>query len=76
MCTGYKKNQATGEIEEVYAEYDPQTKSGQDTSGKKVKGTLGWVSVPHAFTDVEVRMYDRLFVTENLTEVTDDFKNH
>ena len=73
-CTGYKKAD-DGTIEELYAEYDPQTRSGQDTSGKKVKGTLGWVSVPHA-VNVEVREYDRLFQTENLNAIEDDFKNH
>jgi glutaminyl-tRNA synthetase len=75
-CTGFKKNEASGEIEEIYAEYDPQTKSGQDTSGKKVKGTLGWVSASEALENVEIRMYDRLFKTENLNEIEDDFKNH
>ena len=73
-CTGYKKAE-DGTIEELYAEYDPETRSGQDTSGKKVKGTLGWVSVPHA-VNVEVREYDRLFKTENLNTIEDDFKNH
>jgi len=73
-CTGFKKSEK-GEVIEIYAEYDPNTKSGQDTSGKKVKGTLGWVSVPHAVA-VEIRMYDRLFLTENLNKIEDDFKNH
>lgn len=73
-CTGFKKNVA-GDIEEIYCEYDPETKSGQDTSGKKVKGTLGWVSVAHA-VDAEVRLYDRLFHTENLNTIDDDFRNH
>ncbi|MEQ8626491.1 glutamine--tRNA ligase/YqeY domain fusion protein [Ekhidna sp.] len=73
-CTGYKKAE-DGTIEELYAEYDPETRSGQDTSGKKVKGTLGWVSLPHA-VNVEVREYDRLFKTENLNTIEDDFKNH
>ena len=75
QCTGFKKNNA-GEIEEIYAEYDPETKSGQDTSGKKVKGTLGWVSAEDNLRDVEIRMYDRLFKTENLNEIDDDFKKH
>lgn len=73
-CTGFKKNEA-GEIEEVYAEYDPETKSGHDTSGKKVKGTLGWVSSAHA-VDAEIKLYDRLFKTEILATIDDDFKNH
>jgi len=73
-CTGFKKNES-GEIEEIYAEYFPDTRSGQDTSGKKVKGTLGWVSAEHA-VDVEARLYDRLFITENMSKIDDDFKNH
>ena len=73
-CTGFKKNES-GEIEEIYAEYDPETRSGQDTSGKKVKGTLGWVSAPNA-VNAEIRLYDRLFMTENLNDIDDDFKNH
>ncbi|MEQ6119729.1 glutamine--tRNA ligase/YqeY domain fusion protein [Reichenbachiella sp. MALMAid0571] len=74
-CTGFKKDEVTGEVVEIYCEYDPSTKSGQDTSGKKVKGTLGWVSANHAI-DAEVRLYDRLFITENLNTIDDDFKNH
>ncbi len=73
-CTGFKKSEK-GEVIEIYAEYDPNTKSGEDTSGKKVKGTLGWVSAPHAVS-AEIRMYDRLFLTENLNKIDDDFKNH
>ncbi len=73
-CTGFKKAE-DGTIEEIYCEYDPETRSGQDTSGKKVKGTLGWVSANHA-VNAEVRMYDRLFKTENLNTIDDDFINH
>ncbi len=74
QCTGFKKNDQ-GEIEEIYAEYDPATRSGQDTSGKKVKGTLGWVSATYGI-NAEIRLYDRLFMTENLNDIDDDFKNH
>ncbi len=73
-CTGFKKGE-DGEIEEIHAEYDPETRSGQDTSGKKVKGTLGWVSADQA-VGAEIRLYDRLFNTENMSEIDDDFKNH
>lgn len=62
-CTGFKKAD-DGTIEEIFAEYDPQTRSGQDTSGKKVKGTLHWVSAEHA-VESEVRLYDRLFSKED-----------
>ncbi len=73
-CTGYEKD-ADGNITELHCEYDPETRSGQDTSGKKVKGTLGWVSATHA-VPAEVRLYDRLFLTENMNAVEDDFTNH
>ena len=73
-CTDFKKN-ANGEVEEVYCTYDPNTRSGSDTTGKKVKGTLGWVSAKHA-VDCEIRLYDRLFITEDLGSIEDDFRNH
>jgi glutaminyl-tRNA synthetase len=53
-----------GKIVEILCTYDPQTKSGEDSSGRKVKGTIHWVSEPHA-SEVEVRLYDRLFSVEN-----------
>ena len=68
-CTGCKKN-AAGEVEEVYAEYDPLTKSGMPESGRKVKGTIHWLSIPHALP-AEVRLYDRLFNVENPSEDKD-----
>ncbi len=72
-CTGCKKDDE-GNIVEVYAEYDPQTKSGMPESGRKVKGTIHWVSVPHS-VNVEVRLYDRLFTVEDPANVKDkDFK--
>jgi glutaminyl-tRNA synthetase len=65
-CTGVKKD-AEGNIEEIYAEYDSQTKSGMPESNRKVKGTLHWVSVEHSIP-AEVRLYDRLFSVENPSE--------
>lgn len=62
-CTGCKKNEA-GEIEEIYAEYDPESKSGMAGADRKVKGTLHWVSAGHCIK-AEVRLYDRLFSVEN-----------
>lgn len=73
-CTGYDKGEG-GEVTAIYAEYDPTTRSGQDTSGKKVKGTLGWVSAQYG-VNAEVRLYDRLFQTENLNDAEGDFKDH
>jgi len=55
---------AAGNVIEILCSYDPQTKSGHDVSQRKVKGTIHWVSAPHA-SDVEVRLYDRLFTVEN-----------
>jgi len=63
-CEDYKKNEETGEIEEVYCTYDPDTKSGTPGSKRKVKGLLHWVSVSDCL-DAEVRLYDRLFLDEN-----------
>lgn len=63
-CTGFKKNESTGEIEEIYCTYDPETRSGGPQVNRKVKGTLHWVSAPHA-VDAEVRLYDRLFNHED-----------
>ena len=72
-CTGVKKDE-NGTIEEIYAEYDPETKSGMPGSDRKVKGTLHWVSVPEA-VDVEVRDYDRLFSVENPSAEEGDFRD-
>lgn len=68
-CTGCKKND-NGIIEEIYAEYDEQTKSGMPESNRKVKGTLHWVSAQHSLP-AEVRLYDRLFTSENPSEEKD-----
>ena len=68
-CTGCKKD-AQGNIDEIYCEYDADTKSGMPGSMRKVKGTLHWVSARHC-ADAEVRLYDRLFNVENASEVKD-----
>lgn len=60
QCHDFVKDEATGEISEIHCTYDPQTRSGQDTSGRRIKGTIHWVSIPHA-EEAEVRIYDRLF---------------
>ena len=68
-CTGCKKDE-NGNIEEIYCEFDPDSKSGMPGSMRKVKGTLHWVSANHCI-DAEVRLYDRLFNVENASEVKD-----
>lgn len=71
-CDDFVKNEQ-GHITEIHCSYLPNSKSGEDTSGMKVKGTIHWVSVPHAKT-VEVRLYDRLFKAENPMATEGDFK--
>ncbi len=64
-----------GKITEVRCSYIPESKSGHDTSGIHVKGTLHWVSIPHAIT-AEVRLYDRLFRVEDPGGEEGDFKEY
>ena len=72
-CTGIKKDSG-GNVEEIYCEYDPDTRSGMPGSMRKVKGTLHWVSAEYSST-AEVRLYDRLFNVENPAEEKDiDFR--
>lgn len=71
-CTGCKKA-ADSTIEEVYAEYDPESKSGMEGANRKVKGTLHWLSVAHCIP-AEVRIYDRLFSVENPSADERDFR--
>ena len=62
-CTGCEKDEQ-GNVTTVYAEYDPDTKTGMPGSNRKVKGTLHWVSCDHCIK-AEVRLYDRLWKVEN-----------
>ncbi len=74
-CESFDKDPETGEVTTVYCTYDPDSKSGQDTTGKKVKGTLSWVSASEA-VNAEIRLYDRLFTVENpLEDKEKDFKD-
>ena len=73
-CEGCKKEES-GKITEVYCTYLPESKSGNDTSGLTVKGTIHWVSVAHAKT-AEVRMYDRLFRVEDPSSEEGNFKDY
>ena len=63
-CADVVKDEKTGEVVEVRCTYDPDTKGGWSKDGRKVKGTIHWVSAAHALK-AEVRLYDRLFVDEN-----------
>lgn len=72
-CEGFVKDPETGEVTEVHCTYYPDSKSGEDTSGVKAKGTLHWVSIPHA-KPAEVRLYNTLFTDpEPLSDPDRDF---
>ncbi|OYT12622.1 MAG: glutamine--tRNA ligase [Bacteroidetes bacterium 4572_114] len=73
-CEDYKLNSETGEIETIYCTYDPDSRSGMEGSKRKVKGTLHWVSAQHAI-DAEVRLFDRLFISES-PEDGEDYKTN
>jgi glutaminyl-tRNA synthetase len=73
-CEGFDKDEA-GNVTTVYAKYFPESKSGSDTSGIHVKGTLHWVSAKHAIP-VELNEYDRLFNVEDPSNAEGDFKSY
>jgi glutaminyl-tRNA synthetase len=72
-CTDVVKDDA-GEVVEVHCTYDPETRGGSAPDGRRVKGTIHWVSAPHAL-EAEVRLYDTLF-TEANPDAGDDFCDH
>jgi glutaminyl-tRNA synthetase len=59
-CTGVVKDETSGEVTEIHCTYDPETRGGTSPDGRKVKGTIHWVSAAHA-VEAEVRLYDHLF---------------
>jgi len=73
-CVDVVKDQKTGEVVELRCTYDPATKGGSSPDGRKVKATIHWVSASHSL-QVEVRLYDRLFVKENPEEGGADFRD-
>ncbi len=76
-CKSVVKDKKTGEIVEVRCTYDQDTKGGWSKDGRKVKGTLHWVSAKHAVS-AEIRLYDRLFSKEdpNQVEIGKDYKDY
>ena len=72
-CESFEKND-NGDISTIYCTYYPESKSGNDTSGISVKGTIHWLSAAHA-TTAEIRLYDRLFKVENPSAEEGDFKS-
>lgn len=73
-CDDFVKD-TEGNVTEIHCTYFPESKSGEDTSGLKVKGTMHWVSVKHAKT-AEIRLYDRLFTSEEPDREEGDFKDY
>ncbi len=76
-CVDVVKDGTTGEVKEILCTHDPETRGGWSPDGRKVKGTIHWVSAPHAVEAV-VRLYDHLFLKENPADVAEgeDFVNH
>ncbi len=72
-CTRVDKDPETGEVTEVHCTYDPATHGGDAPDGRRVRGTIHWVSAQHALP-AEVRLYDRLFTVENPD--SDNFKEY
>ncbi|MFQ5569023.1 MAG: glutamine--tRNA ligase/YqeY domain fusion protein [Rhodothermales bacterium] len=72
-CVDVVKEESTGEVIELHCTYDPATRGGDAPDGRKVKGTLHWVSANHSIP-TEVRLYDRLFRVANPEEGSEDFK--
>jgi glutaminyl-tRNA synthetase len=66
-CEQVVKN-SQGNIAELHCTYDPDSRGGNSPDGRKVKGTLHWVSAPHA-VDAEVRLYDQLYTVPNLDDI-------
>ncbi|MDR2018495.1 MAG: glutamine--tRNA ligase/YqeY domain fusion protein [Syntrophobacterales bacterium] len=73
--SGTVKDDKTGEIVEVHCTYDPATRNGIPSDGRKVEGVIHWVSVDHSIA-VEARLYDRLFLVPNPAASGDSFFNH
>jgi glutaminyl-tRNA synthetase len=76
-CVDVVKDKKTGEVVELRCTYDPTTRGGWSADGRKVRGTLHWVSAAHA-VEAEVRLYDHLFLKPNPEEVEEgiDFKSN
>lgn len=73
-CEDFVKDE-NGNVTEIHCTYIPESKSGNDTSGINVKGTIHWVSAQHAKT-AEIRLYDRLFTSETPDAEEGDFKDY
>jgi glutaminyl-tRNA synthetase len=66
------KDEKTGEVQEIHCTYDPDTLTGSPKGGRKVEGTIQWVSAAHSLP-IEIRLYDRLFSVPNPMGEKEDF---
>jgi glutaminyl-tRNA synthetase len=75
-CKGFKKDEA-GRVVEVVCEYDPDSRGGEAPDGRKIRGTLHWVSARHA-ARAEIRLYDNLFDLRDMDDMEEghDYKDH
>ncbi len=75
-CTDFVKD-ASGNIQEIHCTYDPATRGGNAPDGRKVKGTIHWLSADHA-SEAEVRLYERLFTVEDVGAIPEgeDYRNY
>jgi glutaminyl-tRNA synthetase len=71
QCERVVKDENTGEIVEIHCTYDPETRGGWSEDGRRVRGTLHWVSAEHA-VDAEVRLYESLFTEREPENATED----
>jgi len=69
-CVDVIKDEQTGEVTELRCTYDPETRGGYSPDGRKVRGTIHWVSAPHSL-EAEVRLYDNLFLKPNPADAED-----
>ncbi|TET78495.1 MAG: glutamine--tRNA ligase/YqeY domain fusion protein [Candidatus Heimdallarchaeota archaeon] len=76
-CESVVKDEKTGKITEIHCSYDPTTKGGESPDGRKVQGTIHWISANNAL-EVEVRLYDRMYTKENPMDAEDgkEFKDY
>ena len=76
-CNHVEKDAASGEIQTLHCSYDPKTRGGWSDDGRRVKGTLHWVSAPHALK-TEIRLYEHLFSKENPNDLKEgeSFKDY
>ena len=74
-CVGVVRDEGTGEVVELRCTYDPETRGGHAPDGRKVRGTIHWVSAPHSL-EAEVRLYGHLFTTERPEEGDADFRSY